>query len=195
MLLADRVHRAGPQSRPHPRRFSSPACSSRASATSAEFLLYVDYIYKLMTAARTRGRTARACRRPAQSRAYQMLPHARPGGIGGLARTAQRSRRQRRSLPRRRRSAHGSGRPAAHRRSGHAARFREARQGRRRDHARGQSRLPKADIATRKVLFRDAALAHVPLLQQINSALASKSDHSMPLEFFRDILDEHFAQR
>jgi NitT/TauT family transport system ATP-binding protein len=30
-------------------------------------------------------------------------------------------------------------------------------------------------------------------LQQILSALASKSDHSMPLEFFRDVLDEHFS--
>ena len=27
----------------------------------------------------------------------------------------------------------------------------------------------------------------------MNSALASKSDHTMPLEFFRDILDEHFS--
>jgi NitT/TauT family transport system ATP-binding protein len=26
----------------------------------------------------------------------------------------------------------------------------------------------------------------------MNSALASKSDHTMPLEFFRDILQEHF---
>ncbi len=43
-------------------------------------------------------------------------------------------------------------------------------------------------------MFRDAALAHVPLLQQMHSALLSKSDHSLPLEFFRDILDEHFPR-
>ena len=51
----------------------------------------------------------------------------------------------------------------------------------------------EADIATRKQLFREAALAHVSLLQQMNGALASKSDHTMPLEFFRDMLDEHFS--
>ena len=43
-------------------------------------------------------------------------------------------------------------------------------------------------------LFREAALANVTLLQQMNSALASKSDHTMPLEFFRDLLHEHFAE-
>src|SRR5579864_1099423 len=52
----------------------------------------------------------------------------------------------------------------------------------------------EADIAARKRIFREAALAHVPLLQQIHSALLSKSDHSLPLEFFRDVLDEHFPR-
>jgi NitT/TauT family transport system ATP-binding protein len=51
-----------------------------------------------------------------------------------------------------------------------------------------------ADITTRKALFREAALAHAPLLQQIRNGLASKSDGTMPLEFFRDILDEHFPE-
>ena len=49
----------------------------------------------------------------------------------------------------------------------------------------------EADIPTRKSLFRKAALERVSLLQQIQSALLNKSDHSMPLEFFRDLLDEH----
>jgi NitT/TauT family transport system ATP-binding protein len=44
------------------------------------------------------------------------------------------------------------------------------------------------------VLFREAALAHATLLQQIRTCLASKSDGAMPLEFFRDILDEHFSE-
>ena len=35
----------------------------------------------------------------------------------------------------------------------------------------------EADIATRKHLFREAALAHVPLLQQMHRGLESKSDH------------------
>ena len=50
-----------------------------------------------------------------------------------------------------------------------------------------------ADIETRKVLFRDAVLAHTPLLKQMNGALQCKSDGEMPVEFFRDILDEHFS--
>ena len=57
----------------------------------------------------------------------------------------------------------------------------------------GGRAFAEADISTRKGLFREAALAHVPLLQQMNSALASKSDHTMPVELFRDTLDEHFS--
>jgi NitT/TauT family transport system ATP-binding protein len=52
----------------------------------------------------------------------------------------------------------------------------------------------QADIPTRKVLFREAVLAHVSLLQQIRSTLEKKSNHTMPVEFFRDLLDERFAQ-
>jgi NitT/TauT family transport system ATP-binding protein len=51
-----------------------------------------------------------------------------------------------------------------------------------------------ADIATRKRLFREAALAHVTLLSQMQTALTSKSDRKMPAEFFRDVLDEHFPE-
>jgi NitT/TauT family transport system ATP-binding protein len=50
------------------------------------------------------------------------------------------------------------------------------------------------DIQARKVLFREAALAHVTILKQIDSILRRKSDHSMSDEFFHDILDEHFAE-
>jgi NitT/TauT family transport system ATP-binding protein len=53
----------------------------------------------------------------------------------------------------------------------------------------------EADISTRQALFREAALAHVTLLQQMHSALLSKKDHSMPLEFFRDILEERFSDQ
>ena len=52
----------------------------------------------------------------------------------------------------------------------------------------------EADIGGRKSLFREAMLARVALLQQMNGALQSKSDHRMPLEFFRDVLDEHFSR-
>jgi NitT/TauT family transport system ATP-binding protein len=49
------------------------------------------------------------------------------------------------------------------------------------------------DIQKRKELFRDAVLAHAPLLQQMSSALHAKADGTMPLEFFHDLLDEHFS--
>jgi NitT/TauT family transport system ATP-binding protein len=51
----------------------------------------------------------------------------------------------------------------------------------------------EADIAARKTLFREATLAHVRLLQQMHSAVLTKSDGAMPLEFFRDILEEHLS--
>ena len=51
-----------------------------------------------------------------------------------------------------------------------------------------------ADILRQKELFRGAALQHVVLLKQIKSALESKSDHTLPDEFFHDILDEHFSE-
>ncbi len=52
----------------------------------------------------------------------------------------------------------------------------------------------EADIQQCKILFRQAALEHVTILKQIDSILKRKSDHSIADEFFHDILDEHFAE-
>ena len=49
-------------------------------------------------------------------------------------------------------------------------------------------------ILRQKELFRNAALEHVALLKQIKRALESKSDHTLPDDFFHDILDEHFTE-
>jgi NitT/TauT family transport system ATP-binding protein len=49
------------------------------------------------------------------------------------------------------------------------------------------------DIQRRKQMFREALLDHVPLLQQIDSALQTKTDGTMLLDFFHDLLDEHFS--
>ena len=51
-----------------------------------------------------------------------------------------------------------------------------------------------ADIQRRKVLFRQASLEHVTILKQIDSILKRKADHSIADEFCHDILDEHFAE-
>src|SRR5216684_8485136 len=52
----------------------------------------------------------------------------------------------------------------------------------------------RGDIQTRKNIFRKAALANVPLLRQMEQALKAKSDRTLPDEFFRDLLDEHFSE-
>ncbi len=52
----------------------------------------------------------------------------------------------------------------------------------------------EADIAERKELFGKAALERVTLIRQIKRALESKSNHTLPDEFFHDTLDEHFSE-
>lgn len=55
------------------------------------------------------------------------------------------------------------------------------------------SKVAAADIQKRKQLVRGALLEHVPLLRQMDSALQAKADGTLPLEFFQDLLDEHFS--
>ena len=45
----------------------------------------------------------------------------------------------------------------------------------------------------RRQIIRDALLARVQLIQRMSGALATKSNHTMPVEFFRDVLDETFS--
>jgi NitT/TauT family transport system ATP-binding protein len=51
-----------------------------------------------------------------------------------------------------------------------------------------------SEILKQKELFRDAALEHILLLRQITRALDTKSDHTVPEDFFLDLLDEQFSQ-
>jgi len=189
VLLADRIIVLGRNPAKIRADFRVPLAQPR-ERNSAEFLMYVDYIYKLMTQPElaagppTAGREAKA--------PYQMLPHARRGTIAGLLELLDD-------------------------RGGQDDLFRVADE----LHMEVDDLLPiveaavllgfaksdkgdveitpegkafaQADISTRKHLFRDAALAHVTLLQQMNSALSSKSDHTMSLDFFRDLLREHFS--
>ena len=52
----------------------------------------------------------------------------------------------------------------------------------------------QADIQERKAIFRKAALANIPLLRQMEQALKSKANRTLPAEFFEDLLDEHFSE-
>jgi NitT/TauT family transport system ATP-binding protein len=189
VLLADRVIVLGRNPARIRADFKIPLSQPR-ERSSAEFLLYVDYIYKLMTdPEREAGPLLAATPRPAQ----QALPHARPGGIAGLLElvldrggqedlyhVAEDLQMEVDDLL-----------PIAE-----AARlldFVKLEKGDVEITAQGKA-FAEADIGERKSLFRDAMLAHVPLLQQMNGALLKKSDHAMPLEFFRDVLDEHFEK-
>jgi NitT/TauT family transport system ATP-binding protein len=179
---------------------------------SPRFVELVDYIYKVMTEpdvehvmpdAETTaeiilpaGGLAEAIQKqqaPVRTAKYQMLPHARVGGIAGLL-------------------------ELLHDRGGREDLFRLAeefvmdvedllpileacvllgfawlKEGDVQITPQG-SAFAEADIQQRKVLFRQAALDHVMILKQIDSILKRKSDHAINDEFFHDILDEHFAE-
>jgi NitT/TauT family transport system ATP-binding protein len=51
-----------------------------------------------------------------------------------------------------------------------------------------------SEILRQKELFRKAALDNVLLLRQIVRAIDAKSDHTVPEEFFHDLLDEQFTE-
>jgi NitT/TauT family transport system ATP-binding protein len=162
------------------------------------FVEFVDYIYKIMTqpdvepASPLPGQTPTvAARVPRQK--YQMLPHARTGGIAGLLEILH----------------DGDGQADLYRLAEKLAMdvddllpiveastllgFATLKEGDVQITPEGIV-FAEADILTRKVVFREAALKHVAILQCIESVLKAKSDHSIPDEFFHDILDEHFSQ-
>jgi NitT/TauT family transport system ATP-binding protein len=159
---------------------------------SAAFLLYVDYIYKVMTQPDLELAPPSAAEGRDKA-AHQMLPHARPGGIAGLLEllmdeggeedlyhVAETLRLEVDDLL-----------PIVE--ASTLLGFATADEGDVKITPQGRA-FAEADIPTRKKLFGEAALAHVPLLQQIKSALDRKSDHTMPIEFFRDLLDDRFLQ-
>ena len=191
VLLADRIVVLGT----HPAkiradfRISLPQPRDRKSA---EFLVYVDYIYKVMTQPNLEfGPFTKlpSLRKPS----FQVLPHATAGGMAGLLEFLN-DRGGEEDLY-------------------HLAEellmevddlfpivdeavmlgFADSTQGDVRITPAGKE-FAEADIATRKRLFREAVLCHVTLIQQIRNALEWKSDRAVPLEFFRDVLDEHLSQ-
>jgi NitT/TauT family transport system ATP-binding protein len=191
VLLADRIIVLGRNPARIRADFRVPLQHPR-DRKSAAFVLYVDYIYKVMTqpelelAPPTKGGHK-------EKAAAQMLPHSRPGGVGGLIELL---------------NDRGGEEDMYHIAedllleiddllpildASTMLRFAEVNEGDVKITDLGR-KYAEADIPTRKELFRAAALQHASLLQQMYSALEKKSDHSMPLEFFRDLLDERFAQ-
>jgi NitT/TauT family transport system ATP-binding protein len=171
----------------HPRDRKSPA-----------FTQLVDYIYKVLTRPDVvpaempmlvDGRRVRDQRQMH----YEMLPHARPGGIAGLLELI----------------IDFGGRIDIYRLADELA-FEiddllpivEAAQ------LLGFLSVEEGDVAITPIgneyaeseilqqteLFRKAAVEHVLLLRQITRALSNKSDHTVPQEFFLDMLDEQFSE-
>ena len=159
---------------------------------AGRFTQYVDYIYTVMTRPEAEAPPIPQ-RRPMPKERYQMLPHALPGGISGLLELL----------------ADRGGRddlyhladelnmevddllPAVE--AAALLQFAQLREGDAEITAQGKA-FAEADILTRKVLFREAALHHVSLLRVMDRTLRMKSDHTIEEEFFHDMLDEHFTE-
>jgi NitT/TauT family transport system ATP-binding protein len=191
VLLADRVVVLGSNPATVRADFRIPLAQPR-DRKSAAFLVYVDYIYKVMTQPSLELAPPIPTTTESKSK-WQMLPHTRPGSIAGLLELLVDHRGEEDMY--------------------HIAEqllletddllpiiegavllgFATVHEGDVKITPEGR-RFAEADIATRQSLFRDAVLAHAELPRKMKSALESKSDHVMPLEFFHDILDEHFAE-
>jgi|HubBroStandDraft_6_1064221.scaffolds.fasta_scaffold18257_3 NitT/TauT family transport system ATP-binding protein len=190
VLLADRIIVLGRDPARVRADFRVPFAQPR-ERTSTEFLLYVDYIYKLMTQPELAAEPPSATDREAKQR-HRMLPHARPGSIAGLVELLNDRGRQEDLYRVAEELVMDVDDLLPIVEAAALLGFVKSEHGDIEVTATGRT-FAESDISTRRSIFRDAALARVPLLQQMNNVLISKSDHTMPLELFRDILEERFS--
>jgi NitT/TauT family transport system ATP-binding protein len=189
VLLADRILVLGRNPARIRSDFRVPMAYPR-ERTSAEFLLYVDYIYKMLTQPQLEAQPPSGLEHAAKT--YAMLPSARHAAIAGLLELL-RDRGGRDDLYRigdDLRMELDDLLPIVEAAS--LLEFARLEKGDVEVTPAGLA-FADADIGARKRLFREAAMAHVPLLQQMGSCLANKKDGALSLEFFRDILREHHA--
>src|SRR5215472_17607114 len=192
VLLADRVIVLGS----HPARVRADfrvSLEQPRDRKSAEFLVYVDYIYKVMT--QPELEVAPFTGIPvSQKPSFQILPTATAGGMAGILEFL---------------NERGGKEDLYHLADELLMEvddlfpivdeavllgFAISAKGDLSITTSGKE-FAESDIATRKKLFRNAVLEHVTLIQQIRNALERKSDRAIPLELFRDILDEHLPQK
>ena len=197
VLLADRIIVLG-RNPGHVRTDFKVSIQHPRDRKAAAFTQLVDYIYKVLTQPdaqppalpqSSRGKPVRDQRQMH----YQMLPHARPGGIAGLLELVL----------------DHSGKEDIYRLADDlafeiddllpivdAARllgFLTVTEGDAEITATG-AEYANSEILRQKELFRHAAVENVLLLRQIVRAIESKSDRSVPEEFFHDMLDEQFSE-
>src|SRR5581483_3060669 len=194
VLLADRIIVLG-RNPGHVRVDFRVTLSQPRDRKSSLFTQLVDYIYTVLTRPDVQPSNVpeRVAIRDQRQMHYQMLPHARPGGIAGLLEIL---------IDR-------GGKDDVYKladelsfelddlfpivEAAQLLGFLKLEEG---DVAITESGRLFADseILKQKELFRDAATEHVLLLRQITRALDTKSDHTVPEEFFLDMLDEQFSQ-
>jgi NitT/TauT family transport system ATP-binding protein len=165
---------------------------------SPRFLAYVDYIYKILTrpeeeaAAPGKPVVAAANGQARERSKFQMLPHARPGGIAGFMELLT----------------DRGGRDDLYKLADELSMdvddllpivdasvmlgFAALHEGDVEITPEGRT-FGAADIQKQKELFRVAALKNIAILRLIENTLHAKRDHAIGEEFFRDILDEHFS--
>jgi NitT/TauT family transport system ATP-binding protein len=195
VLLADRIIVFG-RNPGHIRTDFRVQLAQPRDRKSEPFTQLVDYIYKVLTkpdVAPDEAPDQQLRVRDQRQMHYQMLPHSRPGGIAGLLELLLDK----------------GGRDDIYRLAENLAfeiddllpivdaaellGFLKVEEG---DAAITPSgaEFANSEILRQKELFRDAAVANVLLLRQIRRALEAKSDHSVPEEFFLDMLNEQFSE-
>jgi NitT/TauT family transport system ATP-binding protein len=190
VILADRIIVLGRNPAKVRADFRVPLPHPRGRA-SAEFVMYVDYIYKLLTQPELKaGPPAHSEREP---KTYQRLPQARLGTIAGLLEmlNGHSGKEDLYQVAEDLRMEVDDLLPIVE--AVGLLKFAKSDRGDIEITPQGKA-FAEADIADRKKLFRDATLANVNLLRQVQGALSSKSDHTLPLEFFRDVLREYFSE-
>jgi NitT/TauT family transport system ATP-binding protein len=197
VLLADRIIVLG-RNPGHIRTDFRVQLAQPRDRKSEPFTQLVDYIYKVLTrpdvpaAAAPDQQTGTRVRDQRQMH-YQMLPHARPGGIAGLLELL----------------IDKGGKDDIYRLADDlglelddflpivdAAQllgFLTIEEGDSTITPTGNE-FANSEILRQKELFRTAATENVLLLRQIRRALESKSDHTVPEDFFLDMIDEQFSE-
>ncbi len=197
VLLADRIIVLG-RNPGHIRTDFRVQLAHPRDRKSEPFTQLVDYIYKVLTRPEVAPLAApdQSTGKPPRDQRqmhYQMLPHARPGGVAGLLELL----------------IDKGGKDDIYRLADDLAfeiddllpivdaaqllGFLIVEEGDAAITPSGTA-FANSEILRQKELFRAAALEHVLLLRQIRRALETKNDHTVPEEFFLDMLDEQFSE-